>query len=137
MGAWGYQSFENDDACDWVGNLLDSPGKLKVIQETLQITLKCLVKNQDDAPICSTGMAAAEIVAAIHQHSADRIPHDLKERVLRQKSLEESLVKHTLQVVNEMETRSELRELWRESDEFDKWKASVDAIKQRLLATKA
>jgi len=60
MGAWGVRAFENDDACDWAGQLAESDD-LTVIERAIDAAL---VDAGDyfegsDAAVAQTGARAA------------------------------------------------------------------------------
>ena len=66
MGAWGHGSFSNDAALDWLAELRG--GDPDLFGEALDR----IVAAEDDVYLdvddCSAALAAAEIVAARHEH---------------------------------------------------------------------
>jgi len=63
MGAWGPGVFENDDACDWVFELVESE-QLSAVDCALDATLEADEDLIDASPSCNA-LAAAEVVAAL------------------------------------------------------------------------
>jgi hypothetical protein len=64
MGAWGSDSFENDDASDWVADLCDAPDHAAIVN-TLSTVADIGASEYLEATDCSVGIAAAEVVAAL------------------------------------------------------------------------
>ncbi len=138
MGAWGLKSFENDDALDWVA-AFDEGGAPAVI-EALQAAIEAS-RDEDfglEAPEASQGLAAAEIVAAARHGDRSRLP-EAASRTL-DKCVDElatgehiELAKEAVQLVM---SKSELRELWEETEEFDNWLADVERLAKQLAQDK-
>ena len=59
MGAWGSDTFENDDACDWVAELEES-ADASVVEETLSAAAG---DEYLESPEASRALAACEVVA--------------------------------------------------------------------------
>lgn len=77
MGAWGYGSFENDDALDWVGDLTDGRS-LKPVEAALDAALGA----EADFGIsgeAECGSAAAEVVAALGGAPSGDLPEEIAE----------------------------------------------------------
>ncbi len=68
MGAWGTGPFQNDDAADWVGDVLEADDA-----ELVRHALDELVERDDgehvEPPEASVALAAAEVVAAARGHA--------------------------------------------------------------------
>jgi len=133
MGAWGHGSFENDDAADFVADVTEG-SDLDRVRSTLDAV--ATGTGYLDAPDASEAIAAAEIVAAILGRAS---PAAIEEEGLLawagQFSAEDGNA--LAGVANAALTRilgeaSELRELWEEADEFDDWRASVEALRDLL-----
>jgi hypothetical protein len=61
MGAWGFGSFDNDDAADWIFELEESSGVTALVS-----AFKAIKPDRYlEAPECSVALAAAEVVAAL------------------------------------------------------------------------
>ena len=130
MGAWGLESFENDDAMDWVAELqreglLATGGALQAVVE--------LADDYLEAPVCSEGLAAAEVIAALHGRPASSLPDEVLEWVRRYPGDPgPELTRDARIAVDAILRKSELRELWEESDEFAGWQRSVADLQSRL-----
>jgi hypothetical protein len=73
MGAWGSDSFENDDAADWVADFCDAPDPA-VIVKALSAVADLDASQYLEAPDCSVGIAAAEVVAALKGAPNSNLP---------------------------------------------------------------
>lgn len=138
MGAWGWGSFENDEALDWVF-VLEQAKDLSVITGTLDAILD---HNADylDATDCSMALAAAETVAALAGRPEPALPEEVARWVTdrqNESSQERTLVDQSVrakarQAAEAILSDSELLELWEETDELDQWMATVTDLLERL-----
>lgn len=131
MGAWGIGSFENDDALDWVAGLVDSDGP-EVISEAFA---SVLVNPGDylEAPDCSIGLAAAEVVAALNGRPSADLPDEVKDWAGERLGMANpDLVSNARQVIAAVTMGSELKELWEESDDYAVWQECVADLSRRL-----
>jgi hypothetical protein len=64
MGAWDAGSFDNDDAADWLADFCDGPDGER-ITGALSTVAEMDAGEYLEAPECSVGLAAAEVVAAL------------------------------------------------------------------------
>jgi|SRR5882724_1731315 len=132
MGTWGSDSFENDDASDWIADFCDAPGK-----ELISIALSRVAEMDPlafpDAPECRIGIAAAEVVAALEGKGNPYIPSAAKQCVSRSTiKFDSNLVSLALKAVQRIKTDSELKQLWDESENPDEWYSSLDNLEVRL-----
>lgn len=130
MGAWGSDSFSNDDALDWVAELeaegLPAAGAAFA-------TVGELAADYLEAPLCSAALAAAEVVAALRGQPAPGLPEDVGAWVASHPSEPSGdLVAAARRAVDAIAARSELRELWDESPEAESWHAAVADLRARL-----
>jgi hypothetical protein len=132
MGAWGSGSFENDDASDWLGDFCDDPDK-ELISGALSTVAEMDAGEYLEAPDCSVGIAAAEVVAALKGAPNPDMPDDAKECVsgLRVKA-DPGMVSLALRAVERIRTDSELKELWEESENPAEWYAAIGNLEVRL-----
>ena len=134
MGAWGTGFIENDDALDWIGDLLDA-SSLDLIGETLS---GCIEEQYLEADLASQALAAAEIVAALNGRQGVEIRNeageveDLVEWLKTPKELAPHVRQLALTAVEKIKTKSELQELWAETDEYDQWIELVNDLLNRL-----
>ncbi len=125
MGAWGTGNFENDQAADFVAELVaakDTDPIKTAIEQILFATEESL-----DADLASRGLAAAEVVAALRRNPGD-VPDEVSEWVSgrRAASVELRMMAHS--VVIKVLNDSELRELWEETDDFDRWRGRSRSV---------
>lgn len=131
MGAWGCDTFENDDASDWIRDL-EGADDLSIIEQTLNV----VTGNKEgylEVPECACALAAAEVVAALKNCPAPSLPPDVVQWSKNKAKPSELLVRRAIQVIDIILKSSELRQLWLDSGEFVKWRAAVTDIKSRLL----
>ncbi len=131
MGAWGINTFENDDASDWLGEFCDKP------QEDLLFDAFAAVNDIGDeyleAPESSAALAAAEVVAALRGKSSASLPDEAQEclRNFKLKPTDE-LLAAAQKAVARVQTDSELKELWDESEDAAQWQTTVQDLAGRL-----
>lgn len=132
MGAWGADSFDNDDASDWIADFCEAP------DPTLIVKALSAVANVDaseylEAPDCSVGIAAAEVVAAVKGAPNVTLSDEAKNCLSRLKiEAEPSLVALALKTIARIKTNSELKELWDESETPEAWYQAVSDLERRL-----
>jgi Domain of unknown function (DUF4259) len=139
MGTWGADSFANDAAADWAGDLVDD-GTPETVRETLAIAAEAPTSEYLDADEGAEAIAAAEVVAAAagrpcesDAYSEEAIAWATRHAELR----DEGFVTLALRAVDRVAADdSELRELWFEDgdDSGREWKAAIDDLRARLLA---
>jgi hypothetical protein len=126
MGAWGPGSFDNDDALDWLDDLLD--GASDAIREALEAT----DAEELEAPDASSALAAAEVVAAAAGKPAPDLPGEvsdwLEEHGPKQAT---ELAPLARRAAERIRRDSELRDLWEENDPTA-WFDAVDDLLARL-----
>ena len=130
MGTWGTGLFEDDDAADWVWELQES-ADLGIVRAALEAIER---KSQYlEAPECAVALAAAEIVAGLCGQPAQGLPEEVSAWIAAHDSLPATPLKAlALRVVQRVQSDSELRELWEESDEWGGWSANVESLARRL-----
>ena len=130
MGAWAAGSFDNDDAGDWVWELPQAEDTSILNDVFSRITE---ADSYLEAPECSIGIAAAEVVAALRQRPASKLPDEVIAFVARMGAAPSaSLVASALRALDRIKTKSELQELWDESDSRLEWHQAVAELEGRL-----
>lgn len=117
MGAWGIKPFENDAASDWFHKILNNSNN-----EIFKITFK--IENEDYIEVdkASIIVAASEILAKIINKSKT-LPNQIKNQIFETANLEK-LAKDAIKALNFVQSdKSELNELWQETDDYDIWKS--------------
>lgn len=132
MGAWATDSFSNDDALDWLVDFAEAP-TIEMLRDTLEHVTSLEAHDYLEAPDCSEAIAAAEIVAALNGKPAANMPDDLKTWLQSDHRLNAAeLLPVASAAIRRVAQNSELRELWEESDSYDKWAAEVSDLTRRL-----
>jgi len=132
MGTWGYGSFDNDDAADWVYEF-ESSGRAAVTSALRRVAELANGKYLE-APEATTALAAAEIVAAAHDGDLSKLSEEARKAfVAHRQSLTGSVdVATARKAVERVARESELKELWEESDESQNWLNEVNGLLARL-----
>jgi hypothetical protein len=129
MGAWSHTSFGNDDALDFITEV-EEDGE-PAIANAFEVVNFLKPDDYLEAPDASVALAAAELVAARRGKPPADFPPQAAEVVARindHRTLSEGAVKAVKRVLD----YSELKDLWAESQEFDKWRADVHDLLERL-----
>jgi hypothetical protein len=126
MGAWGAGTFDNDDALDWLDDLVD--GADDAIRDALEAT----DAEHIEGPDASSALAAAEVVAAALGHPAADLPGEVSDWLeANDAKSAAALAPLALRAVDRVRQNSELKDLWEESDPAE-WNAAVDDLRKRL-----
>ncbi len=131
MGAWGQGNFENDDALDWLDTLTQG-ADLAPADAVFDATLS----NPEayiDAPVCSEVLAAAEVVAALHGKPLEPVHEALKMWMPGKPPPPPATLDASRRAVAALRERSELRDLWEESDQLEPWLQVIDDLLARLV----
>lgn len=133
MGTWGIGSFENDDAADFMIDLLDS-GDLSLVREVLDNVLTST--EYVEAPDATLAIVAAEIVAAARGRPtlAAQQEEGLADWLARiRPTVSIDLAAQARDALNRiLADNSELRELWEETDDVHDWQAVVTELRSHL-----
>ena len=131
-GAWGFGSFENDDALDWVADLEQAPGSQLLASTLRRVDAKA---KYIEAPECSLAIAAAEVVAAAHGHPAKALPPEVTAWIQRVRpKVGADLLAMARSAVETCRggKNSELRDLWQESPDAKAWSDDTANLLTRL-----
>jgi hypothetical protein len=132
MGAWGTGAFENDTALDWTYQLESNPG-IEILGTAVKAGLQFLQSNEEmDADTASNVLAAAEVIAALRGKSGCSLPETVEAWIKDKPKAPAELAKGAFLAVSTVRDRSELKELWQESDENEKWLSEVEGLIKRL-----
>jgi hypothetical protein len=143
MGTWSTTAFGNDFALDWAQDLQESKD-LFFIEETLNNVLSADSAEYLEAPFAAEGLAAIEVLARVYGKRSgsdedDENTEDIdawveevsKKATKRRTDLIEKSQRAIEHILSE---RSELRELWQDSEHYEDWRASVNDLKARIGA---
>ena len=130
-GAWGYDSFGNDDAEDWISNSLVPAHDTTVLEKAVNKVVNKWFSS--DTPDCSAAIAACEVIAALGGKPAVDLPEEVQQWVARVKQVPSAdLRKSAKDALERILKKSEMRDLWGETPDFEKWKATLEDLKKRL-----
>jgi len=136
MGAWGTGIFENDSAADFLWEYEDAG--VGAIVQAFDMVREGKAAGYIEADAASRGLAAAETVAVSHGLTSGSLDeedlnsmkvHELDVRALV-KGPEMALA--TVGEVTSSGGKSELYDLWSESDDLASWLSSVSNLRTRL-----
>jgi hypothetical protein len=129
FGAWDVGNFDNEVASYWAYEFADSkgPGLLIEVLENL------LPRDLMEVESCRRTLAAAELIAAFTGSPDPALPKELREWVDDTRlEVDRDLWELTRAAVEQIRKDSGLRELWEQSDEFERWQAVVSDLQGRL-----
>lgn len=135
MGAWGYGSFENDDAADWIGTLAECDS-FALVRSSLETAIE-----GEEYLECDDGayaLAAAETVAAALGKPHPELPEEIRDFLVRAERPAdiEALRSISLAAVQRVRgEQSELAELMREGvtdAEDGGWELEIEDLVTRL-----
>lgn len=136
MGCWAINSFGNDDAADWIADLVDADD-LAPVQAAISAVLT-VENGYLEAPDASQALAAAEVVAAAvgNASASASSQEELIEWLGRVKpEPNEALVAQAARAIDRiLAEESELRELWEDTDDYAEWQRDVESLRNRLGA---
>ncbi|MGR3279783.1 DUF4259 domain-containing protein [Acaryochloris marina NIES-2412] len=130
MGTWGPGIFENDYALDWIAELADSADDTPLID-----ALNTVIDQIDESPVaqdCAVAITAAEVVAAWMGEPSEDCPEEVETWVEGRPAPSATMISQARYVTEAVLENSELKDLWKNSDEFDKWQEGVEDLLPRL-----
>lgn len=130
MGTWGVRNFENDDAMDWVAELVQS-GDTSAIERALQVVTEDGDKYLEVPEACRA-LAAAEVVAALNGAGSPDLPGEVKQWISLHPFGSRDLSQLALRAVKRIKTASELKDLWDESEDATRWYEVINDLEARL-----
>jgi hypothetical protein len=132
MGAWGTGTFENDDAADWVYELLESRD-LMPARDALAATMDS--DGWLESPEGARAVAAAVVIAAAFDGDVEGVPEEVvgwlghhPDAATREDA---RLAADALERV--LSEDSELRELWVDAGEGQEWTEGIQRVGRRLV----
>lgn len=133
MGAWGYRTFENDTAADWVLDL-ESTDDLTLVLAAIDEVIST-GEGYLDQDVACRALAACEVLTRLRRDTGDSLPTI--------EGVDSWVVQHPTHVSPELLLRaasaikrilapsSELRELWDEVGSQD-WESEVRSLLDRV-----
>jgi hypothetical protein len=117
MGAWGYGSFENDSALDWLGNDF-RPRGAAAVEEALRAAAESPEGAYLDVDDASAAVAATEFVAAARDGDHSKLGSALNDFAAHRQFLTSPhLLPLARQALDRILRQSELRDLWTEGQD--------------------
>jgi hypothetical protein len=129
MEAWSHTSFGNDDAMDFIAEV-EEDGEA-AIANAFEVVNFLKPDDYLEAPDACVALAAAELVAARGGRPPADFPESAAAVVKRIKNADTHRA-DAIKAVKRLADYSELKELWAASPEFDKWRADVADLLERL-----
>jgi len=136
MGTWSHEPFGNDSACDWAYGLVKQKHFTSV-----ETAIRSVLDEGDgyvDADVAVEAVAAAEVLAkALGRGTQADVYTEEVDAWLASISIKPSsdlVDKANAALGRILESESELRELWEESDELDAWESSIRTLQAALSA---
>ncbi|KQV80951.1 hypothetical protein ASD15_13770 [Massilia sp. Root351] len=141
MGTWAVDAFGNDFALDWAQDLQESKD-LFFIEDTLNNVLSPDSADYLEAPFAAEGLAAIEVLARLYgkpgengenTQDVDAWVEEVSKKTTKRRT--DLIEKSQRAIEHILSDRSELRELWEDSEHYAEWRASVDELKKRISAS--
>lgn len=146
MGTWGFGSFENDIASDWIWDLKPAKksllGKLKEPFTTPATAINALLGSDIylECSECDEAVAAAECVAAAIGNPMENPPEEIGKWIasLKMTPPDNEIVNRAIKAIEKVrnDEQSESRALWSESTDDGlpdpQWLESIDNLLNRL-----
>jgi hypothetical protein len=128
LGAWGTGVFDNDDAQDWLGDLLEEKN-INILKDTFQ---QAIEEEYIEEPYGSCANAAAEVVALILGKGQETESDELLEWVKSITRIDVELVTLARTAIRRIQEDSEIKDLWAESEESNVWSEQIENLALRL-----
>lgn len=130
MDGWSHDTFDQDDAADWVFDLEES-SDLSVIHDALNAATD---ETEDylDISIGAPAVAAAEVVASLNGNPATDLPDSIREWIVGKSAPDAALNAKARRAISAVLAGGELKDLWQETDDYSNWVAHVKDIESRI-----
>lgn len=130
MNTWGVAAFENDDAQQFLVEVLEDG--LVAIEEAIDVALDA--EGDLQSPEGARAVAAVALLGAILSENGEGLPPDLRGWVTQ--FLPETLEFLRLPAVTVLDLidgeTSELRERWQDTQHYTDWQVSLNTLRTRL-----
>jgi hypothetical protein len=132
MPGWGTNSFENDDAQNFLAALsTKQPTDLKQI-----LSQAAGHDSYLQAPEASIAIAAAEVVAIATGNSPQTIPRQIEEQIQEwigkiEGAPSAEMLELARRAVNKVRLNSELKDLWLQAEGLNDWSRSLRDLEER------
>jgi len=130
MAEWGPGIYENDDAMDWIYDLLDSGG-LSRVKKALDVVEQD-GSNSVETADCRIALAAADLVAALDGDINPNLPAEAEEWIALINRSASGLRPKAENVVRLIHKDSVLRKDMEKKRILKEWEQQMDALIKRL-----
>lgn len=130
MGAWGSGPFDNDDAGDFVGTLIDV-GNWSVAEAAFDAVL-AVGDEYLEAPDASAAIAAAAVLAHKVGNGMVAIGPEDAAGIAALASPPSTLTAKARKALTRIRKQSELADLWEEAGAKEEWLATLEPIEKAL-----
>lgn len=130
MAEWGPGIYENDDAMDWIYDLLES-GSLKRVKYALDIIIQDPAAL-DEIADCRIALAAADLVASLDGDINPNLPEEAEEWVSMMNHSTEGLRTQAEDAVRMILEQSALKVSMQKKGLQDEWNQIASALLVRL-----
>ncbi|OQP50733.1 hypothetical protein A4H97_02525 [Niastella yeongjuensis] len=133
MGAWGHTNFDNDTAQDFVGDVEE--GGIDRIVSAIDVINSIEEEAYVDADLATEALAAIEYIATAKDRMAEDFPEDAEDWVTAHKAqllTLRGIVAKSQKAIDRIKHNSELKELWEETEDFEKWNNVLDDLNTRI-----
>ena len=132
MNIWGIDNFSNEAAADWLYDFGENDFRL--IDRTLAGIANLLPIDDLDAEEAAEALVAAECVAAALGAKATAVPDELHEWLANNPAMhvKPDYVDMAQKSVARVLEKSELRDYWEKTSQFEAWQAIVEGLQKRL-----
>lgn len=132
MGAWGYEVFEDDSALDFLDELREEDDLKELFNDIFNEAINCDYLEYD---LCEQVLVAAAIINSLSNKDKYELLSEEYEDLIK-KAKKQNVIKlkdNALKAIKEvLSEKSELKELWEETDDFDNWKKVVEELYKDL-----
>ena len=133
MGAWGHGILENDGGADWICDMAERQVASVIDRALRSVSNDAGYVDVDEA---SEALAAADFVAAAAGHAASDYAKEFENLAKSDpKFAAPERIMAALGAVDRVLADSELNDLWKETEDYGKWRAVVEDLRSRLFAT--
>ncbi|SRR6266568_67865 len=130
MGTWGYKTFENDAASDWLYDLEEAKDPNFLLKPLKEVDRS---RQKPDIDACLEALAAAEVIAGGRYEPPKDVPSTAREWIRRVGfSPNDATVQLATRAVGKVGKDSELADSWKEAEKLSAWRKAVKNLSRRL-----
>lgn len=130
MGTWGFKTFENDGAADWLYDLEEAE-QHEFLFKPIRDALKA--KGKIDIDDCLESLAAAEVMAGSRYEPPKDLPRIARSWIKRTAFVaKDADLKLAIRAVEKICKKSELKDTWESEGKLTPWLKEVKELSKRL-----